>query len=64
MLGLAQGCFDNTIPYTRQRMQFGKRIFDFQVKIQNPVHLLDMFVIIHIILKGRYAQRGCYGDAL
>ncbi|XP_053197298.1 short/branched chain specific acyl-CoA dehydrogenase, mitochondrial [Scomber japonicus] len=30
MLGLAQGCFDNTIPYTRQRMQFGKRIFDFQ----------------------------------
>ncbi|KAE8284150.1 Short/branched chain specific acyl-CoA dehydrogenase, mitochondrial [Larimichthys crocea] len=30
MLGLAQGCFDNTIPYTRQRVQFGKRIFDFQ----------------------------------
>lgn len=32
MLGLAQGCFDNTIPYTRQRVQFGKRIFDFQVE--------------------------------
>lgn len=31
MLGLAQGCFDHTIPYTRQRVQFGKRIFDFQV---------------------------------
>lgn len=31
MLGLAQGCFDNTVPYTRQRVQFGKRIFDFQV---------------------------------
>ncbi|XP_062859581.1 short/branched chain specific acyl-CoA dehydrogenase, mitochondrial isoform X1 [Trichomycterus rosablanca] len=30
MLGLAQGCFDHTIPYTRQRVQFGKRIFDFQ----------------------------------
>uniref|UniRef100_A0A8C5R3H2 Short/branched chain specific acyl-CoA dehydrogenase, mitochondrial n=1 Tax=Leptobrachium leishanense TaxID=445787 RepID=A0A8C5R3H2_9ANUR len=30
MLGLAQGCFDNTIPYTKQRIQFGKRIFDFQ----------------------------------
>ncbi|XP_075468264.1 short/branched chain specific acyl-CoA dehydrogenase, mitochondrial [Ascaphus truei] len=30
MLGLAQGCFDQTIPYTKQRMQFGKRIFDFQ----------------------------------
>ncbi|XP_029466451.1 short/branched chain specific acyl-CoA dehydrogenase, mitochondrial [Rhinatrema bivittatum] len=30
MLGLAQGCFDLTIPYTKQRVQFGKRIFDFQ----------------------------------
>nr|XP_057918140.1 short/branched chain specific acyl-CoA dehydrogenase, mitochondrial [Doryrhamphus excisus] len=30
MLGLAQGCFDHAVPYTRQRMQFGKRIFDFQ----------------------------------
>ncbi|XP_068610686.1 short/branched chain specific acyl-CoA dehydrogenase, mitochondrial [Brachionichthys hirsutus] len=30
MLGLAQGCFDNAVPYTRQRMQFGKRVFDFQ----------------------------------
>ncbi len=34
MLGLAQGCFDHTVPYTRQRVQFGKRIFDFQVKVQ------------------------------
>ncbi|XP_066457251.1 short/branched chain specific acyl-CoA dehydrogenase, mitochondrial [Eleutherodactylus coqui] len=30
MVGLAQGCFDHTIPYTKQRIQFGKRIFDFQ----------------------------------
>ncbi|XP_019739088.1 short/branched chain specific acyl-CoA dehydrogenase, mitochondrial isoform X1 [Hippocampus comes] len=30
MLGLALGCFDHTVPYTRQRVQFGKRIFDFQ----------------------------------
>ncbi|XP_008288653.1 short/branched chain specific acyl-CoA dehydrogenase, mitochondrial [Stegastes partitus] len=30
MLGVAQGCFDHTVPYTRQRVQFGKRIFDFQ----------------------------------
>lgn len=30
MLGLAQGCFDYTIPYIKERMQFGKRIFDFQ----------------------------------
>ncbi|KAK3529291.1 hypothetical protein QTP70_025739 [Hemibagrus guttatus] len=30
MLGLAQGCFDHTIPYTKQRVQFGKPIFNFQ----------------------------------
>ncbi|XP_072335381.1 short/branched chain specific acyl-CoA dehydrogenase, mitochondrial isoform X3 [Scyliorhinus torazame] len=30
MLGLAEGCFDNTIPYLKQRIQFGKRIYDFQ----------------------------------
>ncbi|XP_057590523.1 short/branched chain specific acyl-CoA dehydrogenase, mitochondrial isoform X3 [Hippopotamus amphibius kiboko] len=30
MLGLAQGCFDYTIPYTKEREQFGKKIFDFQ----------------------------------
>ncbi|XP_004474651.2 short/branched chain specific acyl-CoA dehydrogenase, mitochondrial [Dasypus novemcinctus] len=30
MLGLAQGCFDHTIPYVKERVQFGKRIFDFQ----------------------------------
>ncbi|XP_077206129.1 short/branched chain specific acyl-CoA dehydrogenase, mitochondrial isoform X2 [Paroedura picta] len=30
MLGLAQGCFDHTVPYTKERTQFGKSIFDFQ----------------------------------
>ncbi|XP_056627419.1 short/branched chain specific acyl-CoA dehydrogenase, mitochondrial isoform X1 [Triplophysa dalaica] len=30
MLGLAQGCFDHAVTYTRQRVQFGQRIFDFQ----------------------------------
>lgn len=30
MIGLAQGCIDRTIPYTKERKQFGKRIFDFQ----------------------------------
>lgn len=30
MLGLAQGCFDATIPYTLERTQFGKKIFSFQ----------------------------------
>lgn len=30
MIGLAQGCFDATIPYTLDRQQFGKPIFSFQ----------------------------------
>ncbi|EFP10323.1 CRE-ACDH-1 protein [Caenorhabditis remanei] len=30
MIGLAQGCFDQTIPYLQQREQFGKRLIDFQ----------------------------------
>ncbi|XP_023017191.2 short/branched chain specific acyl-CoA dehydrogenase, mitochondrial [Leptinotarsa decemlineata] len=30
MIGLAQGCFDATIPYTLERQQFGKPIFSFQ----------------------------------
>ncbi|XP_074089530.1 short/branched chain specific acyl-CoA dehydrogenase, mitochondrial isoform X2 [Macrotis lagotis] len=30
MLGLAQGCFDHTIPYLKERVQFGQRIFSFQ----------------------------------
>ncbi|CAG9857134.1 unnamed protein product [Phyllotreta striolata] len=30
MIGLAQGCFDATIPYTLERRQFGKPVFTFQ----------------------------------
>ncbi|XP_059476165.1 short/branched chain specific acyl-CoA dehydrogenase, mitochondrial-like [Neocloeon triangulifer] len=30
MVGLAQGCFDATIPYTLERKQFNQPIFDFQ----------------------------------
>lgn len=30
MVGLAQGCFDQTIPYLRERKQFGSRLIDFQ----------------------------------
>jgi short/branched chain acyl-CoA dehydrogenase len=31
MVGLAQGCFDATIPYCLERKQFKQPIFDFQV---------------------------------
>lgn len=30
-LGVAQGCFDATIPYTLDRKQFKQSIYDFQV---------------------------------
>lgn len=30
MVGIAQGCFDATIPYTLERKQFNTSIFDFQ----------------------------------
>ncbi|KAJ3641768.1 hypothetical protein Zmor_028247 [Zophobas morio] len=30
MIGLAQGCFDATIPYLLERTQFGKPVFSFQ----------------------------------
>ncbi|GJQ69140.1 hypothetical protein Trydic_g6297 [Trypoxylus dichotomus] len=30
MVGLAQGCFDATVPYTMERKQFGKPVFSFQ----------------------------------
>ncbi|KAK2490857.1 hypothetical protein MC885_017883 [Smutsia gigantea] len=39
MLGLAQGCFDYTVPYTKERVQFGKRIFDFQGLQHQVAHM-------------------------
>lgn len=32
MVGLAQGCFDHTLQYVRERKQFGQKIWDFQVE--------------------------------
>ncbi|KAB1271739.1 Short/branched chain specific acyl-CoA dehydrogenase; mitochondrial [Camelus dromedarius] len=39
MLGLAQGCFDYTIPYIKERVQFGQRIFDFQGLQHQVAHM-------------------------
>lgn len=36
MIGLAQGCFDATLPYLLERKQFGQQIYDFQVSIRDP----------------------------
>ena len=31
MVGLAQGCFDATVPYLNTRKQFGQPLYNFQV---------------------------------
>lgn len=36
MLGLAQGCYDQTLPYLQQRKQFNSRVIDFQA-VQHQV---------------------------
>lgn len=43
MIGLAAGCFDATIPYLKERKQFGQRLFDFQV-IEMSVISLEGYV--------------------
>lgn len=42
MLGIAQGCYDCTIPYLQERKQFGSRLIDFQV------WLFLMFLILQL----------------
>lgn len=39
MIGIAQGCFDATIPYTLERKQFGKKIFSFQAMQHQIAHV-------------------------
>uniref|UniRef100_A0A915ILE7 Short/branched chain specific acyl-CoA dehydrogenase, mitochondrial n=1 Tax=Romanomermis culicivorax TaxID=13658 RepID=A0A915ILE7_ROMCU len=36
MIGLSQGCLDCTVPYLKDRRQFGKRLWDFQA-VQHQV---------------------------
>ena len=45
MIGLAQGCFDQTISYLQQRKQFGKRIIDFQAYRYTNFTALCLFII-------------------
>ena len=50
MLGLAQGCFDYTIPYIKEREQFGRRLFDFQVC--NYQHLSTVaYSLVFLLMK-------------
>jgi short/branched chain acyl-CoA dehydrogenase len=39
MVGIAQGALDATIPYTLERKQFGKQIFEFQSMQHQIAHV-------------------------
>ena len=39
MVGLAQGCFDHTLQYVKERKQFGQRIWDFQSMKHQIAHV-------------------------
>ena len=38
MVGLAQGCLDETLPYLKERVQFGKSIWEFQSMQHQVAH--------------------------
>ena len=48
MVGLAQGAIDAAVPYTKERQQFKKPIFEFQVIILLLIYSRNMFVIFNL----------------
>ncbi|XP_046304753.1 short/branched chain specific acyl-CoA dehydrogenase, mitochondrial isoform X1 [Marmota monax] len=50
MLGLAQGCFDYTIPYIKERIQFGQRIFDFQGLQHQVAHVATQLEATRLLI--------------
>jgi hypothetical protein len=68
MIGLAQGCFDATIPYTLERKQFKQPIYDFQVKKKSVRFILNYVLnalpkfyhhmIIQFEIKFKLKQKG------
>lgn len=63
MVGICQGTFDKTIPYTKERKQFGQRIFDFQVGrgISGAMKMIDCRVCnIKLLLWRRKSKQHGY----
>lgn len=61
MVGICQGTFDKTIPYTKERKQFGQRIFDFQVIINYQRFFISQKKIIYFIISGNATSNSCIG---
>ena len=54
MVGLAQGALDVTVPYTKERKQFGQSIFDFQGEGMNL--LKEPYTWENYMLITKYSQ--------
>ncbi|XP_060066678.1 short/branched chain specific acyl-CoA dehydrogenase, mitochondrial-like isoform X2 [Ylistrum balloti] len=50
MLGLAEGCFNATVPYTQERKQFGKRIWDFQAMQHQIAHVATQIEACRLLI--------------
>ncbi|XP_074641777.1 short/branched chain specific acyl-CoA dehydrogenase, mitochondrial-like isoform X2 [Tubulanus polymorphus] len=57
MLGLAEGCFQRTIPYTLERMQFGQKIFDFQGMQHQIAHISTQIEAVRALTYNTIRQR-------
>ena len=58
MLGVAEGAFNATIPYLSERVQFGKRIGEFQVN--NYYKFLSPSLSLSLSLSIRFEQLYIY----
>ncbi|XP_068709325.1 short/branched chain specific acyl-CoA dehydrogenase, mitochondrial-like isoform X1 [Montipora foliosa] len=50
MLGLAQGCFNCTVPYTHERKQFGQKIWDFQAVNHQLAHVFTQIEATRLLV--------------
>ncbi|KAH3788542.1 short/branched chain specific acyl-CoA dehydrogenase, mitochondrial-like [Dreissena polymorpha] len=57
MLGLAEGCFNATVPYTRERKQFGKRICDFQGMQHQIAHVATQIEAARLLVYNAARRR-------
>jgi len=50
MVGLAQGCLNETLPYLRQRVQFGKSIWEFQGMQHQVAHYVTQLEAARLLV--------------
>merc|ERR1719228_1823446 len=50
MVGLAQGCFDQTIPYMHERKQFGQKLWNFQAMQHQIAHVFTQLEAARLLV--------------